>query len=191
MNWRTVLYWWIPLNMLHTVWLCRRKKGLIILYLSLWFLLWWEVITLLQVYIKTPFLFSEVPIFRWRETWRLWRMPSSGMWRRVDIVWTDVSEERIASIFRVEKSASEEPTWAGDCRLWTDVSEERRFTQDLHGATSQKTALFMDTAVKTSNLTWRLRLKIVKVLWIFSSGGFGLWRGRKRQVTILCFLVNI
>jgi hypothetical protein len=35
------------------------------------------------------------------------------MWRRVDIVLTDVSEERIASIFRVEekrrKSASEEP----------------------------------------------------------------------------------
>jgi hypothetical protein len=24
------------------------------------------------------------------------------MWRRVDLVWTDVSEERIASIFRVE-----------------------------------------------------------------------------------------
>jgi hypothetical protein len=35
------------------------------------------------------------------------------MWRRVDIVLTDVSEERIASIFRVEekeeKSESEEP----------------------------------------------------------------------------------
>jgi hypothetical protein len=35
------------------------------------------------------------------------------MWRRVDIVLTDVSEERIASIFRVEEkrreSASEEP----------------------------------------------------------------------------------
>jgi hypothetical protein len=33
------------------------------------------------------------------------------MWRRVDLVWTDVSEERIASILRVEKSASEEPAW--------------------------------------------------------------------------------
>jgi hypothetical protein len=33
-------------------------------------------------------------------------MQSYGMWRRVDIVWTDVSEEGIASIFRVEKSAS-------------------------------------------------------------------------------------
>jgi hypothetical protein len=37
------------------------------------------------------------------------------MWRLVDLVWTDVSEERIASIFRVEKSASEEPAWAGGC----------------------------------------------------------------------------
>jgi hypothetical protein len=38
---------------------------------------------------------------------------SSGIWHRVDIVLTDVSEERIASIFRAEekrrKSASEEP----------------------------------------------------------------------------------
>jgi hypothetical protein len=32
-----------------------------------------------------------------------WRMPSSGMWSRVDLVWTDVSEELIASIFRVEE----------------------------------------------------------------------------------------
>jgi hypothetical protein len=38
------------------------------------------------------------------------RKPTSGIWRRVEIVFTDVSEERIASIFRVEsknKSASE------------------------------------------------------------------------------------
>jgi hypothetical protein len=36
---------------------------------------------------------------------------------RVDFVWTDVSEGRIASIFKVEKSAREEPAWAGACRL--------------------------------------------------------------------------
>jgi hypothetical protein len=36
------------------------------------------------------------------------RMPYSGMWHRVDIVWTDVSEEHITSILTVEKSASEE-----------------------------------------------------------------------------------
>jgi hypothetical protein len=40
-------------------------------------------------------------------------MPSSGVWRHVDVVnWTDVSEDRIASIFRVEKSANEEPAAA-------------------------------------------------------------------------------
>jgi hypothetical protein len=40
------------------------------------------------------------------------------MWRRVDLVWTDVSEERIASIFSVDKSASEEPTSAATCSRW-------------------------------------------------------------------------
>jgi hypothetical protein len=45
------------------------------------------------------------------------KKPSSRMWHCVDLVWPDVSEERIASIFRVEKSASEEPVWAGVCRL--------------------------------------------------------------------------
>jgi hypothetical protein len=44
-------------------------------------------------------------------------MPSSGTCCRVDLVWTDGSKERNASIFRVEKSASEEPAWAGGCRL--------------------------------------------------------------------------
>jgi hypothetical protein len=44
-------------------------------------------------------------------------MSSSGMWHCVGLVLTDVSEERIASIFRVEKSASEEPVWPGGCRL--------------------------------------------------------------------------
>jgi hypothetical protein len=39
------------------------------------------------------------------------------MWRCVDLWLTDVSEERIASIFRVEKSASVEPAVAGGCRL--------------------------------------------------------------------------
>jgi hypothetical protein len=63
------------------------------------------------------------------------------MWCRVDLLGTDVSEESIVSIFGVEKSVSEEPTWAGDCR------------QDLHSATSQKTPFFIVTAVKTSNLT--------------------------------------
>jgi hypothetical protein len=56
------------------------------------------------------------------------KIPSSETWRPVDFVWTDVSGERIASIFRLEKSASEEPAWSGGCRL------NRRFggTYRLH-----------------------------------------------------------
>jgi hypothetical protein len=66
------------------------------------------------------------------------------------------------------KSASEDPAWAGGCRLLTLVPRsriflpwrwrryvppKRRFTQDLHDATSQKTTFFIVTVVKTSNLT--------------------------------------
>jgi hypothetical protein len=58
-----------------------------------------------------------------------WEMPSYGMWRCVDLVWTDVSEK------------------------------ERRFTQKLHGATSLNTAFFIVTAVKTSNLTVFLHME--------------------------------
>jgi hypothetical protein len=60
---------------------------------------------------------KTIKIYFWQKYFLIWRMPSSGMWRHVDLVWTDVSEERIASIFKVEKSASEEPPWAGGCRL--------------------------------------------------------------------------
>jgi hypothetical protein len=49
---------------------------------------------------------QRINLLRAHEVLKEWRMPSSGMWRRVDLVWSDVSEERIASIFRVEKSAS-------------------------------------------------------------------------------------
>jgi hypothetical protein len=35
--------------------------------------------------------------------------------------------------------------------------ENRGFTQDLHDATSQKTAFFIVTAVKTSDLTYCLQ----------------------------------
>jgi hypothetical protein len=69
---------------------------------------------------------SSVSTFTTEDTYTLkivaadflkWRMPSSGMWRHVDLVWTDVSEERIASTFRVEKSEREKPAWAGGCGL--------------------------------------------------------------------------
>jgi hypothetical protein len=47
------------------------------------------------------------------------------MWHRVDVVLTDVLEERIASIFRVEgkirKSASEETVRTGASRLMLEM----------------------------------------------------------------------
>jgi hypothetical protein len=80
------------------------------------------------------------------------------MWHRVDLVWTDVVEECIASNFRVEKSASEESVWPGSCshllvlvpRSWIFlpwrckryIPPKLRFTQDLHGATSKKATFF-------------------------------------------------
>jgi hypothetical protein len=60
-------------------------------------------------------------------------------------------------------------------RLKWYVPPKRHFTQDLHGATSQKTAIFIATAVKTSNLT---RLNILRLhssgiwcrmVWMFVS----------------------
>jgi hypothetical protein len=67
---------------------------------------------------KQVLLFMYDLRFSWR--W-LWRKQCSGIRRPVDIVLTDVSEEPIASIFRVEekrrKSASEDPVWAGTNRL--------------------------------------------------------------------------
>jgi hypothetical protein len=69
------------------------------------------------------------------------------MWRRVDIVLTDVSQKRIASIFRVgekrRNSASDEPARAG-----ANIPHPR-------------IAFFIVTAVKTSNLTY-LRISVSK-----------------------------
>jgi hypothetical protein len=52
------------------------------------------------------------------------------MWRRVALAWTDVSEERVASIFRVEKSASEEPVWEGGFETSVHTRTTRRHIQE-------------------------------------------------------------
>jgi hypothetical protein len=70
-------------------------------------------------------------------------MPSSGLLRRVALVRTEVSEGRIASIIRVTK--------IGELGKLAVTSN-----QEPHDVTSQKTAFFIVTAVKTSNLTWQL-----------------------------------
>jgi hypothetical protein len=148
---------------------------------------------------------------------------SSGMWRRVDIVWTDISEERIASIFRVEKSAScsHMLTLVPGSRIFLPsrwrryVPPKRRFTQDLHGATFQKTAFFVDTAVKTSNVTTRkhyrdqyCRLKVAAIATKFIirfricdvcgtrtrceyySNTAGYWKSRWTYISIAKLLPN-
>jgi hypothetical protein len=54
------------------------------------------------------------------------------MWHCVDPGLIDVSEERIASIFRVEKSASGKPVSAGGCRQ-SQQSGTRRGLHEKHG----------------------------------------------------------
>jgi hypothetical protein len=65
----------------------------------------------------------------------LWQMSSSGMLCHVAPVRTDVSEEPSASIIRV-----------------TRITDSCWFLQGSHGVTSQKTAFFIVTTVKSSNL---------------------------------------
>jgi hypothetical protein len=63
----------------------------------------------------------------------------------VALVRTDVSEEPGASFIRVTKIGELGTTHAA-------TSNRRRFLQEPHGVTTQKTPFFIVTAVKTSNL---------------------------------------
>jgi hypothetical protein len=85
-----------------------------------------------------------------------WRMPSSGMWHHVDLVWIHGSEEGISSIFRVEKSANEEQEWAvaqSSLKMEAIYSSETSVHTKSIRATSQKTTFFIFTSVKTSDPT--------------------------------------
>jgi hypothetical protein len=103
-----------------------------------------------------------------------WRMASSGMLRRVALVRTDVSEELSASIIRVTRIGKLGTSLAvtssrrtlqrntmlflvsrflSPCWWRRYVHPKRRFLQEPHGLTSQKTTFFIVTALKTSNLT--------------------------------------
>jgi hypothetical protein len=68
------------------------------------------------------------------------------MLHHVDLVRTDVSKELRASFIRVTRS-DELGT------MLAVTSKILRFLQEPHSVTSQKTPLFIVTAVKTSNLT--------------------------------------
>jgi hypothetical protein len=70
-------------------------------------------------------------------------MSSSGMWRCVNPGLADVSEGRIASIFRVKKSARGEPASAGGCRLshkseTTAIYEQERRECRPHGKLTER-----------------------------------------------------
>jgi hypothetical protein len=85
------------------------------------------------------------------------KMVSSGMLRLVALVRTDVSEEPGASFIRMTRISELGTTQAATSNRRT----LRRFLQEPHGLTSQKTPFFIVTAVKTSNLTtnwksWRI-----------------------------------
>jgi hypothetical protein len=45
------------------------------------------------------------------------------MWRRVVLVWTDVSDDRIASIFRVEEAIWASETSVHTKAIWRDIPE--------------------------------------------------------------------
>jgi hypothetical protein len=104
-------------------------------------------------------------------------MPSSGMLRRVALVRTGVSEEHIASVIRstrigveialaVTSNRMTLASVASYCKRCSQLCDpchhhdgsdtflkRRRFLQEPHGVTSQKTAFFIFTVVKTSNIT--------------------------------------
>jgi hypothetical protein len=69
-------------------------------------------------------------------------MASSGMLRRVALVRTDISEELRASFLRVTRIGEIGTTLAV-------VPPKRRFLQEPHGVTSQKTPFFIFIAMKT------------------------------------------
>jgi hypothetical protein len=65
------------------------------------------------------------------------------LWGRVDLVRTDDSEERAAFTFKV-KILRAKKIVSSLLTVWRPhVAPKRRFLQDLHGATSQKTASYV------------------------------------------------
>jgi hypothetical protein len=73
---------------------------------------------------------------------------SSGMWRTAALVRTDVSEERVASIMRLETISKLRTKQAVTSKL--PVPPKRWSLQESHGVTCQKTPFFIVTSVRTS-----------------------------------------
>jgi hypothetical protein len=79
------------------------------------------------------------------------------MLRRVALITTNVSENRSTSIIRVTRIVEPGTTLAvasNDERCEEVLSQHKRqFLKGSHGVTSQKTAVYIVTAVKTLDLT--------------------------------------
>jgi hypothetical protein len=90
---------------------------------------------------------------RFSRRW-LWRMPSSGMLRRVALVRTDISEGRSSSQRGLLVTANVvhrllSPWW------WRRyIPTKRRFLQEPHGVTSQRTAFFFASVLTTPSRGW-------------------------------------
>jgi hypothetical protein len=90
-------------------------------------------------------------------------MPSSGMLRRVALVRTDVSEELSASIrvTKIGELGTPLAVTSNRCTLRRNTKSETLMMEAVSSSetsvltrdTAQKTAFFIVTAVKTSNLT--------------------------------------
>jgi hypothetical protein len=76
------------------------------------------------------------------------------MWRRVDLVSTDVSKERIASIFRIEKlTRTQREQVAADPEDGGDTFLRNVGSHKIYTAPHPKRRHSSVTTVKTSNLT--------------------------------------
>jgi hypothetical protein len=69
------------------------------------------------------------------------------MWRRVDVLWTDVSEERIASIFRVYESHES----------WTRVS-----ARQIHPADGHSVYSYLLTLVHRSWISYTMKMEAIR-----------------------------
>jgi hypothetical protein len=75
------------------------------------------------------------------------------MWCRMDLVRTDVSEKHVASIFRLEKPASEKSV-SSYLTVWgRHVPPKRRLLQDPRGATSRVGLFFIIVSDFSETLT--------------------------------------
>jgi hypothetical protein len=105
------------------------------------------------------------------EQFLCWRMPSSEMWSRVDLIITNISEICVASIFRVEIYQSTANAFTHSqiflpLRWRLYVPPKRLFSQDPHDATSHKAAVFILTAVKPSNPNFYVSVYFLRTLFL-------------------------